>query len=272
MFHDSAQRFVRNYKYDILAVTDDSPYFDHFFKWSSLAELISLPGNAGISLVGVGYPTLLVTLAQAAVAAVVLVLFPLLFASTGFRTSNARRGNIIIYFLAIGLAFLFIELSFIQKFGLIIGHPLYAVAIVLCAFLVFSGLGSLYVEKRISAGRQGTDILRWSVITIAINTLLFIILLPVFEPFIMSVNEILRFVLAFMITAPIAFAMGMPFSVGLAAVQRSSPQLIPWAWGINGCASVLSAVLAVLLAIEIGFSGVMLCAAVLYVIAWLSRI
>jgi L-cystine uptake protein TcyP (sodium:dicarboxylate symporter family) len=64
----------------------------------------------------------------------------------------------------------------------------------------------------------------------------------------------------------------MPFSLGLAAVQKNSPQLTAWAWGINGCASVLSAILAVLLAIEIGFSGVMLVAAGLYVIAWLNRI
>ena len=96
--------------------------------------------------------------------------------------------------------------------------------------------------------------------------------LPVLGTYIMSQPEFARFILAFIIAAPIAFAMGIPFSLGLAAVQHNSPQLTPWAWGINGCASVLSAILAVLLAMEFGFSGVMLIAAGLYVVAWLNRI
>jgi len=65
--------------------------------------------------------------------------------------------------------------------------------------------------------------------------------------------------------------MGMPFPLGLAGTRHNDPQLMPWAWGINGCASVLSAILAILLAIEIGFSGVMLSAVLLYALAWLSQ-
>jgi multisubunit Na+/H+ antiporter MnhB subunit len=65
--------------------------------------------------------------------------------------------------------------------------------------------------------------------------------------------------------------MGAPLPIALATLQHTRPHFIPWAWGINGCASVLSAILAVLLAIDIGFNGVMLCAVVLYFIAWLSR-
>jgi len=264
--------FIEEYKYDIHAATDNSPYFDNFFKWSGISELMSLPGSAGISLVGVGYPTLLVTLAQAAIAGFILIVLPLMFVGTRGGRSNSKRSNIVIYFLAIGLAFLFIELAFIQKFSLLIGQPLYAVAVVLSAFLVFSGLGSLYVEKRIEHKANQPAILRWSVLTIVVTTLLYIALLPLLGTYIMSQAEITRFVIAFIITAPIAFAMGMPFSLGLAAVQQNSPQLTAWAWGINGCASVLSAILAVLLAIEIGFSGVMLIAAGLYVMAWLNRI
>jgi hypothetical protein len=269
---ENGDSFVEEYKYDIHAATDDSPYFDNFFRSSGITELMSLPGGAGISLVGVGYPTLLVTVTQAAIAAFVLIVLPLMLVRRRGEQSHRRRRHIVVYFLAIGLAFLFIELAFIQKFSLLIGQPLYAVAVVLSAFLVFSGLGSLYVERRIEHDANQPYILRWSVVTIVVTTLLYIVLLPLMGSFIMAQTEFVRFVLAFVITAPIAFAMGMPFSLGLAAVQKNSPQLTPWAWGINGCASVLSAILAVLLAIEIGFSGVMLVAAGLYVIAWLNRI
>ncbi len=145
--------FIKEYKYDIQPATDNRPYFNNYFKWSSLKEFLSLPGQAGISMIGVGYPTLLITLAQASVAAFILILLPLLFVQAGKNKADkkkaaGRRKNIIIYFLAIGLAFLFIEIAFIQKFTLILSQPLYAVAVALCAFLIFSGLGSLYIQRR----------------------------------------------------------------------------------------------------------------------------
>jgi len=147
---------------------------------------------------------------------------------------------------------------------------LYAVAVALCAFLVFSGLGSLYVQRRLKA--ESTKIvailLRRSVTLIGTLTVLYIILLPTVSNLIMAWPETTRIISAFVIAAPLAFAMGMPFPLGLAVLQRKNPGGIPWAWGINGCVSVLSAILAILLAIEIGFDGVMLCACGLYLIAW----
>lgn len=273
MLLESDDRFIREYKYDIYAATDNRPYFSDFFKWSSVRELLSLPAQAGISMIGVGYPTLLVTLLQAAIAAVILILLPLLFISTKIKQAAIGQRNIIIYFSAIGLAFLFIEIAFIQKFTLILSQPLYAVAITLCAFLIFSGLGSLYAQHRMRAASDSciAVLLLRSISLIGLITLSYIVLLPLISDSIMAMPEMVRILSAFMLAAPLAFAMGMPFPLGLAALQQVSPQLMPWAWGINGCASVLSAVLAVLLAIEIGFNGVMLCAILLYVMAWFSR-
>jgi len=187
--------------------------------------------------------------------------------------ASGRRRNIIIYYLAIGLAFLFIELAFIQKFTLILSQPLYAIAVALCAFLIFSGLGSLYAERRLRTETESIIpvLLRRAVSLIGLITVIYIAVLPLISGTIMALPEIARIISAFILAAPLAFVMGMPFPLGLATLQQTSPHLIPWAWGINGCASVLSAILAVLLAIEIGFNGVMLCAVVLYLIAWLSN-
>lgn len=267
---DTAYNFIQQYQYDIKPSTDNRPYFNNYFKWSSLQDFLSLPGQTGISMIGVGYPTLLVTLAQAAMAALVLILLPLLFTKKEKYKTADRRSNIIAYFLAVGLAFLFIEIAFIQKFTLILSQPLYAVAVTLCVFLVFSGLGSLYIQHRLKTASTAVipALLRRSVIVIGLTTVIYIVLLPVVSGSIMALPEVARITSAFMLAAPLAFAMGMPFSLGLAAMQQNTPQLIPWAWGINGCASVLSAILAVLLAIHIGFNGVMLCAVVLYILAW----
>jgi len=266
--------FIKQYKYNIKAATDNTPYFNHNFKWSSLNEFLLLPGQAGISMIGVGYPTLLVTLVQAGVVAFILILLPLVFVKKDKSKGRVNQRNVVVYFLAIGLAFLFIELAFIQKFTLILSQPLYAVAVTLCAFLIFSGFGSLYVQRymREKSKHDITVILRRSVISIGLITVFYIFILPLISNMIMALPESMRIISAFIITAPLAFVMGMPFSIGLTLVQQSSPQLIPWAWGINGCASVLSAILAVLLAIEIGFNGVMLCAVTLYIIAWLSQV
>jgi hypothetical protein len=267
-----AADFIAQYKYDIEPVTDNRPYFDNSFRWSSLPELLSLSGRGGLAMIGVGYPTLLVTLLQALVAAVVLILLPLAFVGTRPVDGAVKRRRVVIYFLSIGMAFMFIELAFIQQFTLILSQPLYAVAVALCAFLVFSGLGSLYVQRLM--GNAADDVisrvLRRAVWSIGGITLVYIVLLPRISGDIMAMSEPLRIGAAFLLAAPLAFAMGMPFPLGLAATEQSDRRLMPWAWGINGCASVLSAVLAILLAIEIGFSGVMLCALLFYVLAWLN--
>ena len=269
----SPQDFIDGYKYNIQSVSDNNPYFSNTFKWSSLPELLSISGRGGIAMIGVGYPTLLFTLVQAIIAAIVLILLPLAFIRRNKSPRLSRRKNIVIYFVSLGLAFLFIELAFIQKFTLILSQPLYAVAVTLCAFLIFSGLGSLYVQhKMVTSSLQIVpQLLTRAVALIGIITLLYVIALPYATDFIMAMSEPLRIAAAVLLAAPLAFVMGMPFPLGLAGTRHNDPQLMPWAWGINGCASVLSAILAILLAIEIGFSGVMLSAVLLYALAWMSQ-
>ena len=269
----SADRFTDDYKYAIDAVSDDSPYFNNTFKWSSLPELLNISGRGGIAMIDDGYPTLLFTLVQAVIAAVVLILLPLAFIKRDSRANPSGRRNIVVYFSSLGLAYLFIELAFIQKFTLILSQPLYAVAVTLCAFLIFSGLGSLYVQRRMAAGAVTNipALLGRSVGLIAAVTLAYIFALPLFTNSIMALSEPLRIMTAILLAAPLAFFMGMPFPLGLAGTRHNNPQLLPWAWGINGCASVLSAILAILLAVEIGFSGVMLSAIMLYALAWMTQ-
>ena len=273
LLSSTSQDFIDNYKYNIGSVSDDNPYFNNTFKWSSLSELLGISGRGGIAMIDVGYPTLLFTLIQAVIAAVVLILLPLAFVRQTSASKVSGRRNIVIYFVSLGLAFLFIELAFIQKFTLILSQPLYAVATTLCAFLVFSGLGSLYVQHKAASATtaQLQKLLSRAITMIAVITMTYIFALPLLTESLMALSEPMRISAAILLAAPLAFVMGMPFPLGLAATYHNDPQLMPWAWGINGCASVLSAILAILLAIEIGFSGVMLSAIMLYALAWLSQ-
>jgi hypothetical protein len=110
-----------------------------------------------------------------------------------------------------------------------------------------------------------------SVALIGSITVVYIIAFPYITDHIMRMPEAARITAAVVLAAPLSFAMGMPFPLGLAGTRHNDPQLMPWAWGINGCASVLSAILAILLSIEIGFTGVMLSAVLFYALAWMSQ-
>ncbi len=159
-----AADFMARYKFYITPATDDRPYFFHFFKWEILPEILALRGQGGLPLLEAGYLVMVATLLQAIVFSSLFILLPLwmLRRVTPAPPSEIRPIRIVLYFFAIGLAFLFIEIAFIQKFILFLHHPLYAVATVLTAFLVFAGLGSAALSRLredtvspLPAGRQG---------------------------------------------------------------------------------------------------------------------
>lgn len=272
-FHDGALAllggqaadYIGRYKFDIRPSTDDRPYFFNFFKWSTLPEIISLYRRGGFSLLELGYPVLILTLIQAAVASLLLVLLPLRFiASEPDSERHGYRWRVIGYFLVIGLAYLFIEIAFIQKLTLFLAHPVFAVAVVISGFLIFSGLGSLFASRVPAA--LGNRYLRSAVIPLSVIALAYLWLLPNLIAALGNPAMPVKAAAALLLIAPLAFCMGMPFPLGLTAVANTLPRLVPWAWGINGCASLISAILATLLAIHWGFNGVILIAAALYLL------
>jgi hypothetical protein len=263
---EDADNFVARYKFHIAPATDDKPYFFHFFKWSALPEVIALRKRGGAGLIEWSYLILIATIVQAVVAGVLLILLPLsLIKHSWPRGAGTRMGS---YFFLLGLAFLFVEIAFIQKFVFFLSHPLYAIAVVLSGFLVFAGLGSAYsgrLAHRIDQkGRAPVSI---AVAGISAIGLLYLALLPMLFQQLMGLADSIKIVISVVLIAPLAFFMGMPFPIGLSRVANNIPDFIPWAWGINGFASVMSASLATLLAIEFGFTAVVLLALGLYATA-----
>jgi hypothetical protein len=261
-----ADEFAEQYKFYIAPAIDNQPYFFHFFKWATLPEVIALRKVGGASLIEWGYLILIATLLQAVVAGFLLILLPLSLVRRSWPAGTGRRMGA--YFLLLGLAFLFIEMAFIQKFILFLSHPLYAVAVVLSGFLVFAGIGSAASEhlasKCVTSGHPPIAIAAGA---IAVLALIYVFLLPVLLQNFVGYSDLFKIVLSIVLIAPLAVAMGMPFPLGLERVADTAPDFIPWAWGINGFASVVSAVLATLLAIEFGFTLVIVLALILYAVA-----
>lgn len=259
---DEAARFVADYKFHVAPSTDDRPYHFHFFRWRLLPELMALRGQGGLTLLDTGYLVLVGTLALAVPLSLVLILTPL--AALGRPEGNPARLRPALYFLCLGLAFLFVEIACIQRYRLFIGQPLYATVTVIAGFLVFAGAGS-YASSRI---RDRAKALRLAVAGIVGLLALQAAVLP--PPAGMIEPTAGRIAVTLALIAPLAFLMGMPFPLGLSQLATQAPRFIPWAWGINGCASVLSAILAVLLAVHIGLGVVLLVAAALYAAAALA--
>jgi hypothetical protein len=259
--------FIAGYPYDIRPSTDDRPYFRNFFRWRVLAEAWGARDRGGMALLEAGYLLLAATLVQALVAGLVLILLPLALFAPIQRVPRARRLRVFAYFAGIGLAFLFVEIAFLQKLVLLVHHPTVALALVLATFLLGAGMGSAW-SNRVSQERS-RQVLAVAVAAIVALGVLCGIAFDSLVTTLATWPVYARAITAAALLAPLAFCMGLPFPLALRTLEEP---LVPWAWGINGCASVVSAVLATMLAVDFGFSVVLWLALALYVavagIAW----
>jgi spermidine synthase len=253
------ESFLREYPFYVRPATDDRPHFFRFFRWRSLPAILGA-GRDWVNYVEWGYLVLVATLAQAVIAALALVLLPL-WITTRRAAMSGPRIRLTGYFGGLGLAFMFLEIGFIQKLMLFLNRPVYAVSVVLAAFLVFSGLGSLL------AGRTRRDrirLIRLAVLAIAVISMAYLVALPPLFAQAAGWPDAAKVGMSLLLLAPLAVPMGIPFPCGLQAVAERAERLVPWAWGINGAASVVGAGGATLVAVHAGFGVVVVVALAFY--------
>lgn len=263
IFSEQRQRFYEQWAYNVRPATDDRPYFFNFFRWRSLSRFIQCHGHHWFQRLELGYAVLVISLVQVVAAAALLFLLPLVCWS---RYDRFPPGGALAlgYFLLLGLAFLALEISLMQRFTLLMADPVLAAAGVLSAFLFFSGCGSLCSQYRPRTSRRAVAI---AACGIALVAPLVLFLSHWLLGTVASWSTPGRFLVTFLVPAPLAFLMGWPFPAGMRLLQRCSPGLMPWAWGINGFASVAAAPLTVLLAMSLGFRMVLLLAVGCYLLA-----
>ena len=247
------RRVLDDLRYTVSPTSDDRPFFYMFYRWRDLAR-------AGWGVLGPSHTTalgqivlglLVVTLSALGA---VLILGPLLVMRRRQTNvpSRARLG-ILGYFLAIGLGFMLFEISLIQRFVLFLGYPTYSLTVTLFSLLIFLGCGSYL--SRWWVGREAV-VLPVAVGLIALLTFAYVKGLPVVQASFIGQPILVRALITVALLAPLGLVLGMFFPLGIRHAERVHPDLVPWAWGINGCASVTGGVLTVVLAITLGFTAV----------------
>ena len=198
------------------------------------------------------------TLVQSAVLAFLLLVVPVIVVG---RRSRENMRPPMAYFLAIGFGYMAAEIAAIQQMNLLLGHPVYAVVLVLATFLVCSGIGSAWSD-RLSLARV------WVVnASLLLILILFGIALLAAVQLLQPTPIAVRVVAAAVLVCPSAFLMGIPFPHGLRLLKSDSQTQVAWAWAANGFASVVAAPLAALIALERGSPELFLFAAMAYGVA-----
>lgn len=242
--------FYDEYRFDVTPTTDERPFFFQFLRWGQVR-------SADFS----GKGLLLLIFVQALVLSVVILVLPTL---TRTKEKTAGAGATMGYFLLLGIAFMLVEIVLMQRFTLYLGHPIYGIALVLAGLLVGAGSGSLSAARLVPRGSRPEAIFG----ALIVVTALYAMVLPWVLQATLGWALLARVALAVVMILPLAFLLGVPFPTALASLAGGDGSQVARAWAANGCGSVLGPLLAVILALDLGYGRVMLIAALLYAVAY----
>ncbi|MBN2489357.1 MAG: hypothetical protein JXQ29_00710 [Planctomycetes bacterium] len=246
------EAFARDYFLDIRATTDDRPYF-FFFSVNRVADLKMAFDPQGLEYLGSIVVLLFHLLVIFTALVLALIVLPLVVRRRGALRGGGKAA-FLAYFALLGVSYIAIEVSFIQRFTLFLGHPVYAVSVVLMAFLVSSGLGSLASEGLVRRGWLG---LSRTLVALALLLVLYNLALPaIFTSALLALPAGVKILCSAALIFPLAFLMGILFPQGMRRVEQADPELVPWVWGANSAASVIGSIVALILAIHFGFAVV----------------
>ncbi len=256
-------RFLDDYPFKLEPVGDNRPFFFEFYKWEDMFRDTKMEeGGYLIGTKATAYIILSASLVQALIFGCLFILFPLWrFKRDQVKLESA--GKMIVYFSALGLGFMFIEVALMQKFVLFLGHPTYSITITLFTLLIFSGVGSI-IAGRLTIPPKKLILLATSAIAGLVLIYSFI-LTPLFNG-LLGLSLPGRMASTVFILAPLALLMGMPFPTGLKYIGQGASKFIPWAFGVNGVASVVASVLCIIIALMAGFWVVLGLATLIYLI------
>ena len=244
-------RFYEEYPFDVSPPTDDRPFFFNMLKLRHLfGWLKDEPG---------GNHNLYAQLSLIFLLAVYLLLFVcLIILPLYFRTSRQHRLtrsvlSKLMFFAAIGLGFMLVEISIMAKMSLFLGHPTYALVVVLFSLLLFSGIGSV-LTARVAEGRARLHLGLSGVAVILVLSAYVLLSGQVFERFVFA-SLGYRFLVCAGLLLPLGLLMGRLFPLGIKSLGNDGQFLVPWAWALNGLTSVLGSILAVIVGIWAGFAA-----------------
>jgi SAM-dependent methyltransferase len=262
---ESRKQFEISYPYKITPVYDDCPFFFEYHKMSELFDNRTEPNGFGPRSYIVHY-TLYFLLIVTALISYLGIIVPLkFFSKDGLQVPAAK--SLIFLFSSLGLGFMFVELGVIQMLNVYLGHPMYSLGVVLAGLLFFTGLGSylagkvnLPLSKLVERGMVGSSLV----------ILLWTLVMPAIISGTAGEDLIVRVLISLVSLLPLGLLMGIPFATGIRYLSEGKERFIPWAWGVNGLTSVMASILAILLAMRIGFRALLVVAAITYAVGYFA--
>ncbi len=270
-FRDGKERdFIKNYPFDISVITDDSPFFYKFYRLSDFR-----PSRLwAFSNYGAGFAIFLtqgLVLFHAIVFSGIFIGYPLYRLKKNSIRSIPKQSiaAFIAYFMCLGIGFMFVEITMMQKFALLLGSPIYSISVTLSALLIFSGLGSFCIPY-LEAYLKGKKRLIIFAATVLVSLLVvFIQWGAPFSDYFIRYSFFGRVVVVCLMLLPLGVSLGIFFPLGLLLCQKNKEAMV-WAWGINCGFSVFGSMLAIILAQFYGFNFVLWLAILVYLIAAVS--
>ncbi|MGH7785955.1 MAG: hypothetical protein ACRERC_03760 [Candidatus Binatia bacterium] len=243
---DAAAAVLAASPLDLSAPTDDRPFFFHTLRWRNVFnDSLWAQGATAFNIQAVFIlgALLVVTLGLTALCIVV----PLALATT--RASLRGAAPLFFFFASIGVGFMLVEISQMQRLNVFLGHPIYGLTAALFSVLLSSGIGSLTTAW----GRDRFSP-QFRLAALLVALLIFGLLTPLVVSGLAAGSTPLRVTAAVAMLAPLGFFMGMAFPLGMELASRRAAALTPWFWGINGATSVCASVLALTIALTWGIS------------------
>jgi hypothetical protein len=260
---DDLRRWLHDYPFDLSPVTDDAPFFWHFVRFRDAFRAAEPTTSAVVFEDGLGERLLGVLLVVVTLFGATFLLAPLAFRRATWA-AMPWKGHAALYFAALGAGFMFLEVTLIQRFTLFLGYPTYSLTVTLCVLLLSTGVGSA-LSGRSGLGHRGALAARG--VLLAVLVAVYQLVLPALLQRGLGWPLAARVAVTALALAPLGVCLGTFMPLGLRTVATLSPEreaYVAWAWAVNGFASVVSSVLATILAMTIGFRAVMLVALAVY--------
>ena len=252
-------------------MSDDRPFFFYTVQPRDVWGFLSKPNIAADAKVNRALPLLFGLVGVSLLATVIVLALPPLLLGARLPAEKGVRG-FLAYFACIGAGYILIQVALIQKFVLLLGHPTYALTVIIFSMLISSGLGSFFSRRLIRDASSGR--LKWVLaLVVAAVAILAFVAAPIGE-LCVGLPLFVKIVLTACLIAPVGFLMGIPFPTGLSRLEERYPQSVRWAWSLNAASSVMGSATAIFLAIYLGLRVTLLIGGGLYacalLVVWLT--
>jgi hypothetical protein len=258
MYRSGRQKeYFQRYLLDVRPQSDARPFPGRFLKWSKIKLLYQSTGSRLYALFMSGEIVVAVVFFEALLIALVLLIIPLLVSTRG--TGKPRLYQVI-YFFAVGTGFMFVEIYFIKRFVILVGDPVISFTVVIAGILFFSCLGGIWVHRKSRCS------IRLSLAVLAAVLVLEAVGFELLQSDIPKASTPMLYVIILLFLLPPGFLMGLPFPLAMRNIL-DTPVQRAYAWSVNGCASVLSSILAAQVAISWGIHQVAAAGVLAYLVA-----